>query len=285
MKRSEFRFVERLRVRGAEVDSTQAVFKSHYLTYIDTAMTGYWRALGVPHENALEFLGGEPHLAKVTIEFHAPARFDDALDVGICCGQANDTGVHFKAAVFRHDQTLATAELSCSFVAPNSRQPIPVPQALRDFLKRFESGRPTIVVKLGSWDELNADARIVRTDVFIREQGIPEEMEWDNADPGCIHAVAYNHFGTPLGTGRMIEHVPGIAKIGRMAVNQSVRGSGVGRAVLDALKQSARDRGYREAVLHAQVSAAPFYGRSGFVSRGSVFDDVGIPHIEMVCAL
>jgi predicted GNAT family N-acyltransferase len=79
--------------------------------------------------------------------------------------------------------------------------------------------------------------------------------------------------------------VPGVAKIGRMAVRQTVRGSGVGRAVLDALLQAAKQRGDREAVLHAQLSAAPFYVRAGFTTRGPVFDEAGIPHVEMVRAL
>ena len=110
-------------------------------------------------------------------------------------------------------------------------------------------------------------------------------MEWDDADTGCVHAVAFNRFGAPLATGRLLEHVPGVAKIGRMAVRQTVRGSGVGRAVLDALLQAAKQRGDREAMLHAQLSAASFYGRAGFATRGPVFDEAGIPHVEMVRTL
>jgi predicted GNAT family N-acyltransferase len=88
-----------------------------------------------------------------------------------------------------------------------------------------------------------------------------------------------------LATGRMLEHVPGVAKIGRMAVARSMRGSGVGRGVLDALMKAAREGGFREAVLHAQMSAAPFYARAGFVERGPVFEEAGIPHVEMVRSL
>jgi predicted GNAT family N-acyltransferase len=88
-----------------------------------------------------------------------------------------------------------------------------------------------------------------------------------------------------LATGRLLQHVPGVAKIGRMAVSRSMRGSGIGRHVLDALMKVARERGDREAVLHAQLSAAPFYSRAGFVARGTMFEEAGIPHIEMVRAL
>ena len=285
MKRNEFRFTERLRVRWAEVDPQKVVFNAHYLAYFDTAVTGYWRALGVPYEETLKYLGGELLMRRVEVDYDAPARFDDVLDIGIGCSRIGNSSLVFKAAVFRQDQALAGASLTYAFADPATREAKPVPQELRELLLGFEAGRAMVSVRVGAWDSLGDDARGIRTSVFIREQGIPADMEWDNADSGCVHAVAYNHFGAPLATGRLIEHVPGVAKIGRMAVSQAVRGSGVGRSVLDALMQAARDRGYREAVLHAQVSAAPFYSRAGFVARGSVFDDVGIPHIEMVCGL
>jgi predicted GNAT family N-acyltransferase len=70
-----------------------------------------------------------------------------------------------------------------------------------------------------------------------------------------------------------------------MAVRRTVRGASVGRAVLDALVQAARQRGDREAVLHAQASAAPFYSRAGFTERGPSFEEAGIPHVEMVRSL
>src|SRR4029453_12187916 len=123
-------------------------------------------------------------------------------------------------------------------------------------------------VRVGSWAALGGAAQAIRTAVFVEEQKIPAEMEWDAVDAGCTHAVAYNRFGVPLATGRLLEHVPGVAKIGRMAVLQTVRGSRVGRAVLDALMAAARERGDREVLLHAQITAAPFYSRAGFVQRG-----------------
>ena len=285
MKRSEFRFTERLRVRWAEVDMQKVVFNGHYLMYIDTATSGYWRAMAAPYEDTLRYLGGDLFVRKSTLEYHAPARHDDVLDIGIRCGRIGNSSIVFNGVVFRQDEALVSAEMVYVFADAAERAPKPVPQELRELLQNFEAGRPMTTVRVGSWAELGADAHRIRSKVFIEEQGIPAEMEFDDADQACIHAVAYNHFGAPLATGRLLEHVPGVAKIGRMAVSQSMRGSRVGKAVLDALMKAARERGYREAVLHAQVSALPFYTRSGFVSRGSVFDEVGIPHIEMVCAL
>jgi len=285
MKRSDFRFTDRLRVRWAEVDLQKIVFNGHYLMYFDTAVSGYWRALALPYESTLAGLSGDLFVRKATVEYEGSARYDDVLDIGIRCSRIGNSSLVFNGAVFRQDEGLVSAELVYVFSDAATRKPSTVPQQLRDVLEGFEAGKPMVNVRVGPWEELEADARSIRTVVFIAEQGIPADMEWDEADPGCVHAVAYNHFGAPLATGRLLEHVPGVAKIGRMAVTQAMRGSGVGRAVLDALMQAARERGYREAVLHAQVSASPFYVRAGFVSRGQVFDEVGIPHIEMVCSL
>jgi predicted GNAT family N-acyltransferase len=83
----------------------------------------------------------------------------------------------------------------------------------------------------------------------------------------------------------LLEHVPGVAKIGRMAVRSGMRGGQVGRAVLDALTQAARQRGDHQALLHAQLSAAGFYQRAGFAERGPRFDEAGIGHVEMVKVL
>lgn len=263
----------------------KVVFNGHYLMYIDTAVSGYWRAMAAPYEDTLKYLGGDLFVRKSTLEYQGSARFDDVLDIGVRCGRIGNSSMVFNAAVFRQDEPLVTGELVYVFADPAAQAPLPVPQQLRELLQNFEAGRPMTTVRVGGWAELGEDAHAIRSKVFIEEQGIPAEMEWDDADSACVHAVAYNHFGAPLATGRLLEHVPGVAKIGRMAVTQAMRGSGVGRGVLDALMKAARERGYREAVLHAQLSAAPFYMRTGFITRGSVFDEVGIPHVEMVCAL
>jgi YbgC/YbaW family acyl-CoA thioester hydrolase len=287
MKRAEFRFAERLRVRWVEVDMQKIVFNGHYLMYFDTAVGGYWRSLAMPYSETMEYLGGDLFVRKSTVEYLGSARYDDVLDIGVRCARIGNSSLIFQCAVFRNDQALVTGELVYVFADPATQTSKPVPQELREVLQGFEAGKTMVEVRVGGWDELGKDARHIRTTVFIEEQGIPKEMEWDEADPdpGCVHAVAYNRFGQPLATGRLLEHVPGVAKIGRMAVSQTMRGSGVGHAVLEALMKAARESGYREAVLHAQMSAAAFYTRAGFVTRGAMFEEVGIPHIEMVRTL
>ena len=285
MNRSEFRFLDRLRVRWAEIDAQQIVFNGHYLMYFDTALAGYWRALAMPYAQTMVALGGDLFMRKATLEYDASARYDDMLDIGVRCGRIGNSSIVFSAAVFRQDELLVSGELVYVFADAQAQTSKPVPQALRDVLEAFEAGQTMVEVRVGSWAVLGRDAQAIRTAVFVDEQKIPADMEWDEADVAAVHAVALNRHGRPLATGRLLQHVPGVAKIGRMAVTQTMRSSGVGRAVLDALMKAARERGDREALLHAQLSAAPFYTRAGFTTRGAVFEEAGIPHIEMVRSL
>jgi predicted GNAT family N-acyltransferase len=187
--------------------------------------------------------------------------------------------------VFRGDELLVRGELVYVFANPATQTSQPIPQELRDVLHAFETGQPMIDVGLGAWDVLGREAGAIRKQVFVDEQKIPAELEWDAADAVCLHAVAYNRLGLPLATGRLLEHEPGVSKIGRMAVLAAMRGSRVGRAVLDALMQAARERGDQQVLLHAQSSAAAFYRRAGFEVQGPEFEEAGIPHLAMVKAL
>jgi len=137
-------------------------------------------------------------------------------------------------------------------------------------------------LSIGSWAELSDAARLVRTDVFIKEQGIPEAEEWDDLDALCSHVVAYNSQGEPIATARLLPSQHGIAKIGRMAVLPTWRGQGIGALMLQRLVQTAHERGDQEAVLHAQSQAQGFYAAQGFEARGEVFKEVDIDHLLMV---
>jgi len=280
--RSDYRFFERLRVRWAEVDMQQIVFNAHYLMYFDTAVAGYWRALAIPYHETMAYLGGDFYARKATVEYHASARYDDLIDVGVHTQRVGNSSMLLACAVFRGEQLLVGGELVYVFADPATMTSKAIPQEFRDLLQAYEAGKSMVEVRVGRWSELGDAARKIRSQVFVDEQRIPADMEWDGADDGCVHALACNRFGVPLATGRLLEHVPGVAKIGRMAVLAPMRGGKVGRAVLDALLQHARERGDREALLHAQLGAAPFYTRAGFVARGPVFDEAGIPPVEMV---
>ena len=285
MKRDDFRFFHRLRVRWAEVDMQKIVFNAHYLMYFDTAVADYWRALALPYEQAMHQLGGDLYVKKATVEFSASARMDDQLDVALRCGRIGNSSMLFEGAIFRGEQLLITCELVYVFADPASQTSRPVPPQLREILTGFEAGEPVVEVRTGGSKELGADAAAIRTSVFVEEQRIPAEMEWDEADRTALHAVAYNRLGQPVATGRLLQAGPGVARIGRMAVLQVLRGTGLGQQVLQALLDAATRRGDRRAVLHAQRTAQGFYGRLGFQAEGEPFDEAGIPHIGMAVAL
>lgn len=132
-------------------------------------------------------------------------------------------------------------------------------------------------IRLGDWATLGPHATAIRFEVFVDEQKVPAEIELDDMDAVCLHAVAYDDAGNAVGTGRLLPD----GHIGRMAVRQAGRGTGVGGAILTLLMDKARERGDLAVVLNAQTVAAPFYARHGFVQQGEVFEEAGIAHVEM----
>lgn len=285
MKRTDFRHLESLRVRWAEIDAQGIVFNGHYLTYLDTAISGYWRALAIPYHETMKSLGGDLYVRRATLDYRGSARYDDRLDIGIRVREFGNSSMMVDAAVFHGEQMLVQAEMIYVFADPATQTPLRLPDSLRQLIHDFEAGKPVVDVALGAWRDLGEAATVIRRQVFVEEQHIPADMEWDSADAACLHALARNHFGMPLATGRLLEHVPGVAKIGRMAVLRPMRGTQIGRQVLDALMAEARRQGYREVLLHAQLSAESFYLRAGFQRRGEPFEEAGIGHVEMVRAL
>lgn len=125
--------------------------------------------------------------------------------------------------------------------------------------------------------------RAVRERVFVDEQRVPRAVELDALDPACVHVLAYDGAGAAIGTARLVppaaEDAP--ARVSRMAVLPDWRGRGVGAALLDALVDLARGRGWRRLVLDAQLGAEPFYARHGFQPHGPRFEVVGIAHQAM----
>lgn len=121
------------------------------------------------------------------------------------------------------------------------------------------------------------DLRAVREPVFVHEQQVPIELEWDALDPLCVHVIARDDAGMPIGTGRLTPE----RKVGRMAVLPAWRGRGVGDALLLALIDAAAQRRWPELRLHSQVSALGFYVKHGFVPYGARFMEAGIEHQSM----
>ena len=132
-------------------------------------------------------------------------------------------------------------------------------------------------IELLPWEEAREQASRIRFRVFVEEQGVPREIELDELDARCLHAVAFDGKGVPVGTGRLLPD----GHIGRMAVLEQRRRQGVGSALLNRLIEAARQRGDREILLSAQVHAVDFYRRHGFETVGEVYQEAGIPHRSM----
>ncbi|MFH0131790.1 YbgC/FadM family acyl-CoA thioesterase [Variovorax sp. VaC1] len=280
-QRKDFRFFHRLRVRWAEVDMQKIVFNAHYLMYFDTAISDYWRAMALPYEEAMQSLDGDLYVRKATIDFRGSARMDDVIDVGMRCARIGNSSMTFEGGLFRQDRFLVGCELVYVFADPATQTSKPVPAALRDALTGFEAGEPMRTVETGGWDALGEGASALRRAVFIEEQNIPKELEWDEHDAVVLHAVARNRLGQVIATGRLLPAEDGVSHIGRMAVHRNLRSGGHGAAVMKVLEDAARARGDREVALNAQRSAERFYARLGYLPHGDGFDEAGIPHIEM----
>lgn len=119
--------------------------------------------------------------------------------------------------------------------------------------------------------------KTVRQQVFIREQHVPEELEWDKHDAKAIHVVAYDANEQVIGTARLLTD----GHIGRMAVLEAWRKNGVGSAMLKKLLLLAQQQNLSKVFLHAQTSAIGFYEHHGFRTLGAEFLDAGIPHRYM----
>ena len=127
------------------------------------------------------------------------------------------------------------------------------------------------------WECDSEKIRQIREIVFVIEQQVPVELEWDGLDPTCLHVVAEAGAGIAIGTGRLLPD----GHIGRMAVLGPWRRKGVGGLLLDALMSAASERGFTEVVLNAQTHAINFYAQHGFTVEGDAFSDAGIPHRRM----
>jgi predicted GNAT family N-acyltransferase len=132
-------------------------------------------------------------------------------------------------------------------------------------------------IELMSWEQACEEASRIRFRVFVEEQGVPREIELDEQDPQCLHALAFDERGAAVGTGRLLPD----AHIGRMAVLPERRRHGVGALLLERLVEAARERGDAEVLLSAQVHAESFYRRHGFETLGEIYEEAGIAHRAM----
>lgn len=134
-----------------------------------------------------------------------------------------------------------------------------------------------IEVRIADWNKDNSDLRRIRKRVFIDEQGVTPEQEWDSLDADAIHFLAEEE-DFAVGTARLLPD----GCIGRVSVLKEWRGLKVGEALMQAAIDEAERRGLKQQTLTAQVHASRFYERLGFRAVSEEFIEAGIPHIDML---
>jgi predicted GNAT family N-acyltransferase len=139
----------------------------------------------------------------------------------------------------------------------------------------------SFTIRLANWQADQSAVSSIRETVFIHEQHVPIELEWDQFDEDCLHLLALDDDGRPIGTARLLQD----GHIGRMAVLKEWRGRGVGAALLKYLLREAERRLLVVAIINSQSYATGFYARFGFKLEGREFIDAGIPHVRMVLNL
>lgn len=137
-----------------------------------------------------------------------------------------------------------------------------------------------MIIKILSARDGLHDSLLVRRKVFVEEQGVPLAMEHDEYDEAATFALIYNDQHQPIATGRMILQ-NGNYFIGRVAVLPEYRGKGLGIKIMQLLINTARQRGIKEIIIHAQTHAKKFYQKLGFKEFGDIYDEAGIEHISM----
>lgn len=144
----------------------------------------------------------------------------------------------------------------------------------------IESGDCMYQVKHGRWDQLQQDAKLIRTQVFICEQGITEADEWDDQDVISQHFVIYDQ-DQPIATARLLQN----HSVGRVAVVKAYRGQGIGQMIMLEIISYAQKQRRSVLKLSSQVHAISFYEKLGFTVQGNSYDECGISHIEMTMNL
>ena len=142
MPREDFQFAHRLRVRWAEIDKQGIVFNGHYLTYFDVGVTEYYRAIGLRYPQDMEAAGSDFFAKKAQLEYHAPAEFDDEIDVCMRVARMGNSSLDFKMEIYRGDTLLVSGALVYVNADPVLRKSTPIPDFLRNTIKRFEKVAP-----------------------------------------------------------------------------------------------------------------------------------------------
>ena len=263
--RESFRFFHRLRVRWAEVDMQKIVFNGHYLMYLDTAMGDYWRALAVPYTRAMALLEGDIFVKKATLEYHASARYDDALDIGLRCARVGKSSMVFEGAIYRRNELLVSGELVYVFADPIEQRSRPVPETLRALYDSFEGGAAMTHLECGTWAEFGEPITQLRQAAALLEPGLLQsEFKQAAEATGTWHAVIQNGLGQVIATGYLVTLPGNTANIDGLVTEPVLRSQGLGAHIVSALSVAAHERGYRQVSVSAPGHLRGYFEKLGF---------------------
>jgi YbgC/YbaW family acyl-CoA thioester hydrolase len=268
-QRHEFRFLDPLRVRWAEVDLQRIVFNGHYLMYFDTAVAGWWRDMALPYHDAMQTLEGDLYVRKATVEYEASAQYDDALRVGVKTQRVGNSSLLLRCAVFKGPKALVHGELVYVFADPRTQKSQPVPQALRDVLQRYEAGDAMTSARIGTWESLSAEI------VQLRRALAPADIESLAPsfaachDGAATHVVLVNRLAQTVAAVRLWSQQGGRFQLDGLTVHPALRGAGFVDELVRTARDAARHEGATSLSIDAPAGLAPTLERHGLQPGGS----------------
>lgn len=250
MKCIDFCYFEFLCVCWVEVDVQGIVFNGYYLIYFDIVISGYWWVLVIFYVEMMKVLGGDFFVCCVMLDYWGLVCYDDWFDIGICVCEFGNSLMKVDGVVFYGEQMLVQVEMIYVFVDFGMQMLVCLFDVLCDFIYVFEVGQVVVDVEFGFWLMLGEVVGLICCEVFIEEQYILVDMEWDSVDVSCLYVLVCNCFGLLLVMGCMLEYVFGVVKIGCMVVCCLMCGICIGCQVLDVLMVEVCKQGYCEVLLY-----------------------------------
>jgi YbgC/YbaW family acyl-CoA thioester hydrolase len=268
-QRHEYRFLDPLRVRWAEVDLQRIVFNGHYLMYFDTAVAGWWRDMALPYHDAMVALEGDLYVRKATVEYEASAQYDDALKVGVKTKALGTSSLLLHCAVFKGPKPLVHGELVYVFADPRTQTSRPVPQALRDVLARYEAGDAMTSARIGTWESLSPQIAQLRHTLG------PADIE--SLAPGftachdgaATHVVLVNRLAQTVAAVRLWPQQGGRFQLDGLTVHPALRGAGLVDELVRTARDAARHEGATSLSIDAPAGLAPTLERLGLQPQRS----------------
>ncbi len=244
LSRESFRCLDPMRVRWAEVDIQKIVFNGHYLTYFDTAVASYWRAMALPYHDTMASFGGDLFVRKATVEYEASARYDDALHVGVRLSRLGRSSMNLQCAVFRRDKALVHGELIYVYANPATQTSEPIPAALREVLEAFEAGQSMVQPGATAGAGGAMPVMALRRSLDAEDTALLTASMHAFSDDNSHHVWLQNRLGMCIAAARLREtESPTVFQLDGLVVTPNLRHSEVLDNLLNAARSSAGQRG------------------------------------------